>query len=120
MVVWKELMSALCVMSEYESESLVQLLETHEEMSRLRQRGLQARPLPFWGTTSGSARVGETGPRCTVMLGKKSVRVYEVWIVRSQGDAYFANGPDSTQPPPDPGGMQFRPVGRPFVQLCAS
>lgn len=46
--------------------------DTHTLTSRFKQRGLYADPSPV-ATTSGSARVGETGPRLTLMLHQLSV-----------------------------------------------
>ena len=59
------------------------------------------------------------GPRFTLMLGGFSFGNFSYgndFLCRT----YFLNGPVLTHPPPAPGGMQFRSVGRASVQLWAS
>lgn len=66
--------------------------------------------------TSGLARVAKTGPRLTFELPECQRDVFRGFGNRREA-AHFLKGPVSTQPPPFPGGMQFRPVGRALVQL---
>jgi hypothetical protein len=60
-------MSGFSVMRVVELASVFHCEDTHDEISRFIHLGLYAEPAPV-ATTSGSASVGETGPKLMEML----------------------------------------------------